>query len=105
MGAEILTNDAELDNNSRDKSHKLGYEKHVQVANIGQEKILYNEIFLNVIYEYIKNGFMWWRDSTSNVYVDIGIWNLCCDYILCEIDKTSVQLFMMGISLFIHVYV
>ena len=41
----------------------------------------------------------------SNMYAAIGVWNICCEYILCEIDKTRVKLFKMGISSFIHVYV
>ena len=77
----------------------------MRVENIESEKRVCNIIFLIVTYEYNRNGFLLWRDSMSNMYADIGIWNLYFEYMICEIDQTRVKYFLMGLSSFIHVYI
>ena len=51
-------------------------------------------------YMSIKNGLLLWRDSTLNVFVAIGIRNLCCEDMNCETDKMFVRLDIMGLSNF-----
>ena len=64
-----------------------------------------NEILLILSYEYNNNGFLLWWDNTFKMYAEIGIWNLCCEYMKCEIDKMFVRLDVMGISDFMLCYV
>ena len=104
VSVAILTNKVQVDNNSLDESCKSGYEKSMQVENIGPQNRLYNGIFLIVIYQYANNIFLLQRDITPNMYAIIVIWSLCYDYMICEIDNNCLQLLLMGLSLFINVY-
>ena len=54
----ILTKKVEIDNNAQGESHKVVCDERVQMENIGQENILYNELFLIVNYKYKNNGFL-----------------------------------------------
>ena len=58
VSVKILTKKVDLDNNSRNESHKFGCEKCVQVVNLGPEKRVYNKIFLIVSYNYKNYGFL-----------------------------------------------
>ena len=46
-----------------------------------------------------------WRDRISNMYAEIGKWNICVDYMIFEIENICVRYFVMGLSSFIRVYV
>ena len=58
MSVLILTKKVEIDNNAQGESHKVVCDERVQMENIGQENILYNELFLIVNYKYKNNGFL-----------------------------------------------
>ena len=75
--------------------------KCVQVENLVPEKRLCNEIFLIVSYEYKNSGFLLWRDITSNIYVLIVIWSICCEDIKCEIYKMCLWLFLVKLGYFV----
>ena len=58
MNVEILTKNIEVVNNAHNESIKVGYDTRVRVANHLPEKILYNDIFMILIYEYKNIGFL-----------------------------------------------
>ena len=86
----ILKNNVEVDNTSLKESGKVSYDENVQADNLGPDKRVYNEIFLIVSYEYNNDIFLLWQYRTSNVYTEIGICNICYEYMIYESEKTRV---------------
>ena len=82
MSLTILMNNVEVGNNAYYDSRKVIYNKFMQLAKLVTEKRVWNIIFVVVIYDYNKNIFLLWWDSTSSVYVAMGIWNLNIVYIV-----------------------
>ena len=75
-----------------------------ECRNSETEKRVCNRFFVIFRYEHSYNGFLWWQDSTSNVYDTTGIWNLCIERVIFESDKRCVQNFLMELCSFIGVY-
>ena len=63
------------------------------MANLGQDKIVFNLIIFIVSYKYNNNELLLWRYIMTNVYEVIGICNICFCYMIYESDKTCVQSF------------
>ena len=72
----------------------MEYGERVRVVNIVPYNRVYNEIFFIIINGYKNIGFIWWRDSASNIYSAIVIWSIFSEYMIYEIEKTCVQLFL-----------
>ena len=94
-----------MDLNEYGDSRERGCEKCLRVNNRGPENRLYYKRFFIASYKYKNNGFMWWQDSTSNMYEATLIQNICWQYIIYETDKTCVQLSVIGLGSFIHIYI
>ena len=105
MVVTILTKNVEVYNNSLKESRKAIYYKCVRVANFGLEKRVYNVTFFIVSYEYYNNWLFGWQDIAYNMYTSIWICNLYCECMICESEKNCARLFVMGLSLFNHIYV
>ena len=105
VSVEIITKNVELYHKPLEESHKAIYDECLKMENLGPEKRERNIIFVIVSDEYNNNVFLWWRDSMTRVYAAMGIYNICFANIVYESYKTCMGYLVMGIIIFISVYV